>query len=281
VLVLDDRAPITEAVLAETVDRSGDDLALIARAGTGVDAVDVGAAAERGIPVTNVPHYGTESVATHAVGLLLAAWRSIPERDRAVRGGEWDWRVGRPVPRLADGTLGIVGFGAIGKQTAASLAGFDLDVVAYDPYVSETEIREHGARRAESLADVLEGSDALSIHAPLTDETEGMIGGPELAALPDHAVLVNTARGGIVDEAALEDALDARELRAAGLDVLESEPPGEDSLLEREDVVTTPHAAWYSEASRRELNETVGQQVQAVLADEDPEHRVDPGAAWL
>jgi len=279
VLVLDDKSPVTVDALA-AADTA--DLALIARAGTGVDTVDVPAAAERGIPVTNVPGYGTEAVATHAIGLLLAAWQTIPERDRAARDGTWDWEIGRPIPQLPGSTLGIVGFGRIGRRTAAFAQGFDLEVLADDPYVDAEEIAAHGARKVEDRSALLRAADILSIHAPLTDETEGMIGADDLAALPEHAVLVNTARGGIVDEAALLEALSAGDLRAAALDVLETEPPRpDDPLLEREDVILTPHAAWYSEASRRELNETVARQARAALDGERPAHVVDPDADWL
>ncbi|AGN01560.1 lactate dehydrogenase-like oxidoreductase [Salinarchaeum sp. Harcht-Bsk1] len=276
VLVLDDKSPVTADVLADA-----EDVALIARAGTGVDTVDLEAAAEHGIPVTNVPAYGTEAVATHAIGLLTSVWQAIPRRDRAIRDGDWDWEVGRPVPRLPEATLGIVGFGRIGRRTAAYASGLDLDVLAYDPYVDADEIESHGGEKVDDLHHLAADADVLSLHAPLTAETEGMIDADVFATLPEHAVLVNTARGDIVDQDALREALDAGELRAAALDVLEEEPPGEEPLLDRDDVVTTAHAAWYSEASRRDLNETVARQVLAALDGEDPEHLVDPDAAWL
>lgn len=276
VLVLDDKAPVTADVLTDAGD-----LALIARAGTGVDTIDFRATAERGIPVTNVPAYGTEAVATHAVGLLTSAWQAIPQRDRAIRDGTWDWEVGRPVPRLPEATLGIVGFGRIGRRTAEYLQGFDLDVLAYDPYVDAAEIAARDARKVEDLHDLLAESDICSLHAPLTDETEGMIGADELAALPEHAILVNTARGDVVDQDALLAALEDGELRGAALDVLEDEPPNVEPLIHRDDVITTPHAAWYSEASRRELNETVARQARAAIDGETPEHVVDPEAEWL
>ena len=276
VLVLDDKSPVTAEVL---VDAS--DVALIARAGTGVDTIDHDAAATAGITVTNVPAYGTEAVATHAIGLLTSVWQAIPQRDRAIRDGDWDWQVGRPVPRLPEATLGIVGFGRIGSRTAEYASGLDLDVLAYDPYVDATEIEAHDAGKVDDLHDLAAESDILSLHAPLTDETEGMIDAEVFAALPEHAVLVNTARGDIVEQDDLREALAADELRAAALDVLEDEPPGEEPLLDREDVVTTAHAAWYSEASRRNLNETVARQVRAALDGEEPEHVVDPDAEWL
>ena len=256
------------------------DLTVVGRSGIGVDNVDVAAAAEFGVPVVNVPDYCIDEVATHALSLLLACFRRLHAFDRSVRAGEWDWSVGQPIPRLAGSTVGLVGFGKIGRRTAAKLRGFDVDVLAHDPYVADYRMRDLDVEQVD-FDDLLARSDACSIHVPLTDETRGMFGAVEFSAMRDDAVLVNTARGPVVDEAALHDALVEGELAAAGLDVREDEPPGNSPLHGLENVVLTPHVAWYSEASRRQLTETVVTDVRRVLDGESPENPVDPDSGWF
>lgn len=275
VLVVDVHTPVTADALA-----GAEDLRLIARAGNGVDNVDVEAATERGVTVTNVPDYCTAEVATHAFGLFLSARRRIPAYDREVRAGEWDWETERPIRRVHGSTLGLVSFGAIARKVAEYAEGFGLDIAVFDPYVDESVTEEYDVRLVD-FETLLSESDALSVHAPLTDETRGMIGRAQLQALPDHAVVVNVGRGGTVDEAALAEALCNDEIAAAGLDVLDEEPPGETPLRDRDDVVLTPHAGWYSRDARRELNETIARQVRQALADEPVDHAIDPRAEWV
>jgi D-3-phosphoglycerate dehydrogenase len=272
-LVVDAGTRVTVAVFEAL-----DSLSVIGRAGTGVDNIDLAAAERHGVPVVNVPDYATEEVATHALSLLLACLRQIPAYDRSVRDREWDWTVGRPIDRLAGGTVGVVGFGAIGRRFVRKLRGFDVDVVAHDPYVAAAEIRDRGARKV-SFERLLGESDAVSVHAPLTEETRGMIDAEALAATPDGAILVNTARGPVVDEDALEDALRSGTIGAAGLDVRDTEPP-ESTLADLEAVVSTPHAGWYSERSRAELNRTVAADVARVLRGDRPRHPVDAESRW-
>ena len=256
-------------------------LQVVGRAGIGVDNVDVAAATENGITVVNVPDYALEEVSTHALALLLACVRAVPAYDRSVKAGEWDWTVGAPMHRMAGKTLGLVGFGQIARRLAARLRTFGLEVVATDPHVDAATMRDYGVERV-SFEAVLERADYLSVHAPLYQETRGLLSTAEFERLDDDCIVVNTGRGPVIDEAALVDALDRGEIARAGLDVLESEPPAPDSpLLDRDDVVCTPHAGWYSEESRADLSESVARDVAAVLRGDAPENPVDPETPWV
>lgn len=271
-LVVDVHTPVSADALA-----GADDLELIARAGTGYDNIDVAAATESGITVTNVPEYCMNEVATQAFGLLLACRRRIAEADREVRDGEWSWETDRPVRRVPGSTLGLVSFGSIARRLAEYVSGMDVDLVVYDPYVDAETVAAYGGRLVE-FDELLETVDAVSVHPPLTPETRGMFGAEEFDRLADHAVIVNVARGGIVDEDALYDALTEGEIAAAGLDVLEEEPPDDTPLLGLDNVVITPHAGWYSKEARDDLNRTVARQIQQALAGERPDHAIDPDA---
>jgi D-3-phosphoglycerate dehydrogenase len=218
----------------------------VVRCGVGLDNVDTRAAAAGGIAVASVPDYCVDEVADHALALLLAVERRIVELARQTREGGWDFRVARPVRRLRGLTLGLVGFGRIGRAVAHRGAALGLRPLAFDPLVTEAE--------AASLEELLPRADVLSLHVPLTEETRGLIGRRELALLPGGAVVLNTSRGGLLDEAALADALAEGRLRGAGLDVLADEPPAPDHPLRTAaNVVLTPHAAWYSDAAIEEL----------------------------
>lgn len=276
ILVTAPDSPVTRHAL-EAADPDG--LRAILQASTGVDNVDVEAAADLGIPVANVPSYCTDEVATHAIGLLLAARRQIPAHDRETRAGEWGWQPDRPMPRLAGSTLGIVSFGDIARRVATFVSGFDLDLLAYDPYVDPEVLESNGATPVD-FDELLERSDAVTIHAPLTPETRTLFDEAAFEALPDHAVVVNVGRGGIVDETALCRALESDAIAAAALDVFEQEPPGESPLLDRDDVVVTPHSAWYSEHSYRKRNEVIAANIDRVLDGTAPEHVVEPEVDW-
>lgn len=275
-LVVDAATPVTARVLAGT-----ETLRVVGRAGVGVDNVDVAAAAEHGVTVVNVPDYALEEVSTHAFALLLACVRGVLQYDRAVRAEQWDWTVGAPMHRMAGKTLGLVGFGQIARRLAAKLRTFGLDVVATDPYVDAATMRDYGVERV-SFEAVLDRADYLSVHTPLYGETRGLLSTAEFERLDDDCIVVNTARGPVVDQAALVDALDRGEIARAGLDVLESEPPAADSpLLDRDDVVLTPHTGWYSEESRADLSESVARDVAAVLRGDEPANPVDPDTPWV
>jgi len=275
-LVVDVNTPVPERVLSELPD-----LEIVARAGVGFENIDVPAADEHGVVVTNVPEYCTDEVATHGVALLLDCVRKIAEYDRATADGQWAWDDGRPVHRFPETTLGLVSFGPIARRFHDRLRGFDLDVIAYDPYVDADEMAEAGVEKV-TFDELLDRSDHVSLHAPLTDQTEDLIDADALAAMDEHAILINTARGGLIDEAALADALRTGEIAAAGLDVRRTEPPTEDDpLCALDNCLVTPHAGWFSVEARAELNETVGRNLAAAFADETPPNRIDPDLDWL
>jgi D-3-phosphoglycerate dehydrogenase len=275
-LMTDARTPVTESVLADA------DLSIVAQIGTGVDNIDVEAAHRHGVRVTNVPGYSVDEVSTHALALVLALARSVPTHAASVRDGEWDWKAGRPIRRLSERTLGVVGYGRIGRRAAAKAAPFFSRVLAYDPYVEPGEMRAAGVEPA-GLGALLRSAHVLTVHAPLTEETEGLLDADAFADVgTDHdegVLLVNTGRGPIVDEAALEAALEEGRIRAAGLDVLPEEPPTDDRLVGRGDTLVTPHAGWYSEESEREVRRRAAEEVRRALEDEAPENPMNP--EWL
>ena len=250
-------------------------LRVVVRYGVGVDGIDLAAATDRGIPVVNVPDYGTDEVANHAVTLLLALSRKLARLDRQTRRGGWDvFRVG-PVTRLLGQTVGLLGCGRIGSAVARKLAGFDVRLLGWDPFVGAFPPGVQPVAFERLLAE----SDYLTIHCPLTPDTRHLLGEEALAQLRPTAVLINTARGGIVDTAALTAALQQGLLAGAGLDVLEAEPIDPSSpLLQMEQVIVTPHAAWYSEEGRSDLKRRAAEEAVRVLRGERPRHCVNPEA---
>lgn len=274
-LIVDAATPVTRAVFERA-----DDLAVVGRAGIGVDNVDVGAARDHGITVVHVPDYCVDEVSTHALALLLASVRRLPVYDRQTKRGGWDWQEGRPIHRLRERTLGLVGFGKIPRRLARKVDGFGTDVIAADPEVSATEMTHFGVEKV-GFEELLSRSDAVSVHAPLYEETRGLIDATAFEAMKPEAILVNTARGPIVDEDALYAALDEGEIARAALDVMTVEPPPSESpLLGRDDVLVTPHVGWYSEESRRELSRRVAEDVARVLTGAEPESPVDTDLDW-
>ncbi len=236
---------------------------IIVRAGVGFDHIDLAAAAEAGIPVSNTPDYGTSEVADHAIGLMLALRRGIVSYHQHLvadpRGG-FDYTKAPLVRRLRGRVFGIVGLGRIGVATALRAKAFGMNVVAYDPYVSRGSEIAVGIDRVETLNELLAVSDVVSIHCPLTEETRNLINARTLRDMKRDAVLINTARGAIVDIPALVDALRANTIAGAGIDVLPVEPPRDDDAISlayrgRNDpmvgdrLVLTPHAAWSSPES--------------------------------
>ncbi len=275
-LIVDAATPVTARALAAT-----DTLRVVGRAGIGVDNVDVAAAEDEEIVVVNVPDYCLDEVSTHAFALLLACVRSIAVYDRSTRDGEWDWQVGAPMRRLRGRTLGLAGFGGIARRLAAKVRGFGLEVIAHDPNVDATTMTDYDVE-AVAFDGLVARSDYLSVHVPLYEATRGLFSTEEFAAMDDDAVLVNTARGPVVDEDALYAALTEGEIARAGLDVLTTEPPDPDHpLLSLDSTVVTPHTGWYSEESRRDLSRGVAGDVAAVLTGEEPRSRVDPSTPWI
>ena len=240
-------APVPREVI-EALPR----LRLVACMSMGFDFVDIEAAAEHGVWVTNVPGAATEEVATHALALLLHAARQLPFYLRSATAERWNERADVPPRRMSETTLGIVGLGKIGRELARLAAPLFGRIVGFDPLLPDTpEVQETldelGIERT-SLKGVRRAADVLSLHLPLTPETEGMIDAEFIAEMPAGAVLVNVSRGALVDVPALVDALDTGRLSAAALDVLEEEPPpATHPLLGRDDVVLTPHIAYFSD----------------------------------
>jgi D-3-phosphoglycerate dehydrogenase len=247
------------ADLLEHADR----LKVIGRAGVGVDNVDVEAATRRGIVVANAPESTVTSAAEHTIGLLVALARNIPQAHAALKQGRWERSAWGGI-ELEGKTLGVLGFGRIGQQVARRALGLGMRVVAYDPFVAKERFRELGAERAENAEDVLAVAEFLTLHLPLTAATRGFLGGNAIERLPDGARVINAARGELVDEEALADALRSGRLAAAALDVY-SEEPYSGPLLELDNVVVTPHLAASTEEAQDRAGVIVAEQVAAAL----------------
>ena len=236
---------------------------IVSRAGVGFDHIDLAAAAAAGIPVCNTPDYGTAEVADHAIALTLALKRELITYHQAIvadsRGG-FNFRHARQINRLRGACFGILGLGRIGTATALRAKAFGFDVAAYDPYLPSGQELALGVRRHQSLEGLVAEADVLSLHVPLTEETRGMVGRDLLRAMKPGAMLINTARGAVVDLDALHEALRENWITAAGLDVLPAEPPEPQTPLLRDyaaqpdwirgRLLLTPHAAWYSPESQ-------------------------------
>ena len=247
---------------ADLIGRAGR-LRVIGRAGVGVDNVDVEAATRRGIVVANAPESNIVSAAEHAVGLLVALARNVPQAHAALVQGRWERSRWAGV-ELADKTLGVLGFGRIGQQVARRGIGLQMRVIAHDPFVARERFRELGVDRAETAEEVYAGADFLTIHLPLTDETRGAIGREQIARMKDGVRIVNAARGELLDEEALVEALRSGKVAGAALDVF-SEEPYSGPLLELDNVVVTPHLAASTTEAQDRAGLIVAEQVAAAL----------------
>ncbi|MFB6094715.1 MAG: hydroxyacid dehydrogenase [Halanaeroarchaeum sp.] len=249
------------------------DLQVVAKHGAGMDNIDVAAASEAGVIVCNTPGANARSVAEHAITLLSAVRRNVVEADRAVRSGSWGRHrfQGR---ELQGTTLGLFGFGDIAREVATIAAAYGTSVVAYDPYVSAEEMPDH-VDPVEEQAALFSRADAASVHTPLTEETRGAIGTEELTRLGEEGVIVNTSRGGIVDEDALLDALASGAIEGAGLDVFAEEPPAaDDPLLSRDDVVLTPHVGGLTDEAMERMSRRAAENVRTVYDGGVPDSTV-------
>jgi len=245
---------------------------IIARYGIGTDNVDIGAANQAGIVVTNVPDYSVEEVAAHALAMMLALLRRLPEADAFVRSGGWSIDGLRPISRLSTLTVGLVGYGRIPRRLAESLTALGMSVVAHDPFVQPGP----GVPPLVTLEELLTTADVVSLHAPLTADTRGLIGADQLALMPSHAILINTSRGPLVVLDDLIDALRSGGIRGAGLDVFEHEPVESERLAGIPGLLVSPHMAYYSEEALQESQRKASTQVVKVLTGEQPDYPVKP-----
>jgi D-3-phosphoglycerate dehydrogenase / 2-oxoglutarate reductase len=248
---------------------------IISRFGIGVDNVDLAAATRDGIVVTKVPDYCIDEVSDHAVALLLSLVRKIPFASARAHAGRWEMSAVAPIHRLRGRTLGLVGFGRIPQLVAPKAKSFGLRVIAYDPYIPKAVMDQAGVGQVE-FAELVKTSDYISIHSPLLPETLHLFNADVFRTMKPTALLVNTARGPVVDEAALARALDAKQLAGAALDVLEQEPPINSPLFGRDNVILTPHTSFYSVESLEELQTKAAEEVVRVLSGEAPRNPVNP-----
>lgn len=262
-----------------TIDRL-ENCKVIVRPGVGYDGIDCAAARARGIPVCNVPDYGTEEVADSAIGMAISLSRGTHFLNSRLRRNVGGWNVDQaaPIPRLRGRTFGIIGCGRIGTATALRAKAFGFDVAFYDPYLPDGIDKALGIRRVNRVESLMQQGYIVSVHCPLTDETRGMIGEAEIRQMQPGSFLVNTARGGIVDTEAVVDALADGHLNGAGIDVLEKEPPPEDSPVLRawrdpdhpahDRLLLNPHTAFYCEEGCAEFRTKGAQETLRALRGE-------------
>ncbi|WP_373236385.1 C-terminal binding protein [Cohaesibacter celericrescens] len=232
----------------------------IVRYGVGVDNIDLEAATRHGVQICNVPDYGMHEVSDHALALMLSLIRKIPATIDQTRRREWDFRQMAPIRRITDMTIGVLGGGRIGGLFAKKALPLAKEVIVFDPYKTELEAATPGVKQVD-FEELLSKADVLSIHCPLSDETRGLISAEALKRMKPGAIIINTARGGIVDEAALAEQLLSGALGGAALDCISKEPITQDSpLLDMANVFITPHMAYYSEESSQELKRKVAEE---------------------
>ncbi|WP_028391682.1 C-terminal binding protein [Bacillus cihuensis] len=261
--ILNQYAPISRRVI-----ESLENTKIISRYGVGVNTIDLDAAKEKGITVANVPDYGMEEVSNHALALLLSWARKVPLQNNEVKKGNWDFKASVPIHRFNKQTIGVLGFGRIPRRFIEKVKPLGFKTVAYDPFVTEEEMTAVGVHKME-LDDIISIADYLSIHVPLNKDTFHLINDERLNQMKRNAVIINTARGPIIDEKALIDALEKGIIAGAALDVTEVEPvTSESPLLNMDNVIITPHSAWYSEEAMIELRQKAAKNIVHVLSGE-------------
>ncbi|NUP59955.1 MAG: C-terminal binding protein [Pseudarthrobacter sp.] len=269
-------APITERVI-KGLPR----LKAVSRYGVGVDTVDVQAATEHGVVVSNVPDYGVEDVSDHAIALALTLARGIPDLDRGVRSGQNLLDSVKPLRRFSSQAFGVIGLGLIGAATAAKAKALGFRALGYDPLHTPGTTTKEGIE-VVAFDDLLAESDVVSLHVPLNKHTHHLINARTLEQFKAGATIVNTCRGGVIDTGALVDALKNGRIRAAGLDVFEEEPlPLNSGLLGLDGVVLTPHTAWYTEESSDELKRRTAENVVDACLGRRPRNVVNPEVLGL
>ncbi len=258
--------------ITENIINSMEKCKIIVRCGIGFNNIDIPAATNKGIFVVNVPDYCWDEVSDHTIALALALARKINIFDKKVKKGEWNHSGAVPILGLRGQTFGLVGFGNIPKMVAEKVKAFGFNIIAYDPYVSQAVADNHGVRLV-SLEELYKESDFISLHAPLNDESYHMINKDTLALMKSTAFVINTARGGLINVDDLYVALKEGVIGGAGIDVLEQEPPSKDlPIYGLDNVIFTPHAAFYSEASSLRLREYAFKEVVRVLSGNNPKN---------
>lgn len=268
--VITSNVRVTEAVINAMNPCRG-----IVTASVGFDHIDLETATARGIPVAHVPDFCTREVADHTIALLLACVRKITQLNAMLHAGTWDRMALSPMMPVYGKTLGLIGLGRIGQQVARRAAAFDLRLIAYDPYVSHDVAARSGVELVP-LERLLRESDFISLHTPLTPETRHLLSDSQFALMKESALVFNTARGPVIDEAALIRALESGRIAGAGLDVFEREPVAPDNpLLGMANVVVTPHAGGYSEESIRTVRRLAAEEMARILRGEQPRNLVN------
>ena len=262
-IIVRSRTKVTKEVIEKAKN-----LKIIARAGVGVDNIDVNAATDQGILVVNAPQSTSITVAEHAMGLMLSLSRKIAIADASVKSGKWEKSKFMGM-ELRNKTLGVIGMGRIGSQVVKRSKAFEMDVIVYDPYITEETAKELGVE-ITTLDDLVQKADVMTIHVPLTPETKGLISKDELAKMKDNAIILNCARGGIIDEADLYEALKERPELKAGLDVFENEPLENSPLATLDNVVLTPHIAASTKEAQRDAAIIVAKEVKEVINGNTP-----------
>ena len=250
---------------------------IIARFGIGVDNVDIAAATNASIVVTRLPDYCLDEVSDHTMALLLALARKIPFANSRAHAGRWEMPAVVPIHRLRGSVLGLVGFGRISQLVATKAKAFGLRVISYDPFVCEETMQRAGVEKVD-FSELVKVSDHISIHTPLVPETNHLFNADVFRRMKPTAHLINTARGSIVDEEALAQALDQGRLSGAALDVLSPEPPSTSPLFGRDNVILTPHMSFYSAESLIELQSKAAEEVVRVLTGDAPRNPLNPEA---
>lgn len=261
--------------IGEEIFQACSRLKAVVRYGIGVDTIDIPAATRHGIMVANVPDYCQEEVADHTTALVLALARKIVRANNKVKGGEWDLAYLKPMIRLRGQTVGFIGFGRIARLVANRLASFGMNLIFYDPYIQE-DVVDNANKVA--LEEVLRQSDFVLIHTPDTEETRHLLNKERFALMKQTACIINTARGGIIETAALIESLQTGRLAGAALDVIEGIPPitPDHPLCQMDNVILTPHAAFYSEDSMIDLQVKAAQEVARVLSGDKPLSLLNP-----
>jgi D-3-phosphoglycerate dehydrogenase len=253
-------------ITSEAIDRLAPNAAIV-RYGLGLDNIDLKSARRKGIRVAYVPDYATGEVADHTVALILAALRKIIPLDRSVRNGRWDpVGVAKPIQTFSSSTVGFIGFGRIGREVHARLKPFGFRSIVTDPFADVAQVNAAGAIPVD-LDTLFTMADVITLHTPLTNETRHVVNASRLGTMKSTAIIVNTARGGLIDLAALEEALAAGRIGGAALDVFEQEPlPLTCRLKNLENVILTPHVAWYSEQSTDRVQSLAADEVDRALS---------------